>query len=35
VTLQPGARKVKFTYRDGKIGLRIDRLELHDIIVVE
>jgi len=35
VTLQPGGRKVKFTYRDGKVGLRIDRLELHDIIVVE
>jgi len=35
VMLQPGARKAKFTYRDGQVRLRIDRLELHDIIVVE
>jgi len=35
VTLQPGGRKVKSEYRDGRIHLRINRLELHDVIVVE
>jgi hypothetical protein len=35
VTLQPAGRQVKSQYRDGRIHLRIDRLEVHDIIVIE
>ena len=35
VMLQPGARKVDYRYTDGRIHLTIDRLELHDVIVVD
>jgi hypothetical protein len=35
VTIQPGNRTVDFRYQDGRIHLIIDRLELHDIVVIE
>jgi hypothetical protein len=34
VLLQPGGRGVEYRYEDGVIKLDIDRLEIHDIIVV-
>jgi hypothetical protein len=34
VTLEPGGQALSFAYRDGRIHLTLDRLEIHDIVMV-
>jgi hypothetical protein len=35
VRLEPGAREVRYGFRDGKITLTLPRLEIHDVVVVD
>ena len=35
VVLEPGKRSCKFSYENGKIRVNIDKVVIHDIIVVE
>ena len=35
VTLQPVGKKCDFTYTDGKVQLKLDSLEIYDILVIE
>ncbi|MFA5194028.1 MAG: hypothetical protein WC740_25245, partial [Verrucomicrobiia bacterium] len=34
VTLEPGARSLKFDYRDGQLRLTVPKVEIHEIISV-
>ncbi len=35
VTLEPGGKRVEFTFRDNSIHLTLPRLEIHNVVVVE
>jgi len=35
ITLQPQGKNLPFTYRDGKAQVKVDPIEIYDILVVE